>query len=291
VTEPPGASYPAAGSQDVSVTTPLDPALPAQLLHVALDAAHRASHLLTEQRPADLRVASKSSPTDPVTVMDKASERLIVETVRAVRPDDGVFGEEGSDSAGSSGVVWVIDPIDGTVNYLYAHPHWSVSIAAEVDGEVVAGVVTAPVLDETYAAVVGGGASITTGGKTRRLEFRSAPPLEQALIGTGFGYAPERRRSQGRVLAELIPRVRDIRRDGSAALDICAVALGRLDGYYERGVNRWDTAAAGLVAREAGVRVGGLRGDRDSPQMTVAAPEPLFRTLAGVLAELEADRD
>jgi myo-inositol-1(or 4)-monophosphatase len=186
----------------------------------------------------------------------------------------------------------VIDPIDGTVNYLYDHPHWAVSIAAEVDGEAVAGVVAAPVLGETYAAVLGGGASVTVAGKTRRLDFRAeGPRLDRALVATGFGYAVERRRAQGRIVAELLPRIRDIRRDGSAAIDLCAVAAGRLDAFYERGVNRWDTAAAALVARETGVEVGGLRGERESSEMTVAAPEPLFTALAELLAELGADAD
>ncbi|RKS77624.1 myo-inositol-1(or 4)-monophosphatase [Motilibacter peucedani] len=271
------------------MTTP-DAPRPDDLLALALEAARAATRLLVDERPADLRVTAKSSPTDPVTEMDRASERLVVETVRAARPGDGFFGEEGSDSAGTTGVVWVVDPIDGTVNYLYGLPHWSVSIAAEVDGTVVAGVVAAPVLGETFVATQGGGAFVERAdGSRRRLQVTEDVPLERALVGTGFGYAAERRAAQGAVLARLLPQVRDIRRNGSAALDLCDLAAGRLDAYYERGVNRWDTAAAALVAREAGARVGGLRGEPDSPQLTAAAAPALFERLVEVLAGLGAD--
>ena len=267
------------------------PPVPADLLAIALDAADRACRLLVDDRPADLRVESKSTATDPVTVMDKASERLVVETVRTARPDDGFFGEEGSDSVGSSGVIWVVDPIDGTVNYLYGLPNWSVSIAAEVDGTVVAGVVASPLLGETYLAHQGGGSFLRTRTGERRLEVATPPPLARALVGTGFGYSAERRAVQGRVLAALLPQIRDIRRNGSAALDLCAVAAGMLDAYYERGVNRWDTAAAALVAREAGVRIGGLRGATDSPELTIGAAPGLYDELEAALGALGADHD
>ncbi|RZS82972.1 myo-inositol-1(or 4)-monophosphatase [Motilibacter rhizosphaerae] len=264
---------------------------PEDLLATALRAAAAATRFLVEDRPADLRVLSKSTPTDPVTEMDRASERLVVDTVRAERPEDGFFGEEGADSAGTSGVVWVIDPIDGTVNYLYGLPQWSVSIAAELDGQVVAGVVAAPLLGEVYSATLGGGGFVETAEGRRRLRATPDVALDRALVATGFGYAAERRRAQGAVVAGLLPLVRDIRRNGSAALDVCGVAAGRFDAYYERGVNRWDTAAAALVAREAGVHVAGLRGATDSPELTVAAPRPLFDALAAELERLGADSD
>lgn len=262
---------------------------PVELLALALDVAERASRLLVDDRPVDLAVTSKSTPTDPVTEMDRASERLIVETVRARRPDDGFLGEEGSDSAGTSGVVWVVDPIDGTVNYLYGQPHWAVSIAAELHGEVVAGVVAAPMLGEVYLAARGGGARLRRrDGSEQVLRTSSAASLDRALVGTGFGYDAARRAAQGAVVAALLPEVRDIRRCGSSALDVCAVAAGRLDAYYERGVNHWDTAAAGLIAREAGASVGGLDGAPDSPELTLAATPALFAPLEQLLKRLRA---
>ncbi|NHC13835.1 inositol monophosphatase [Motilibacter sp. E257] len=263
-----------------------------ELLSVATEAAARAARLLVDERPPDLGVAAtKSSPTDPVTEMDRASERLVVETVLARRPGDGFFGEEGADRAGTSGVVWVIDPIDGTVNYLYDHPFWAVSVAAEVEGEAVVGVVAAPAVGETFWAVRGGGAHLSSDAGSRPLQVNSGVALDRALVGTGFGYAAERRARQGAVVAQLLPRVRDIRRGGSAAYDLCSLAAGRLDAYYERGVQRWDTAAGALVAREAGAVVGGVRGAAASPELTVAAAPGLFDDLAALLAELGADRD
>ncbi|WP_055474206.1 inositol monophosphatase family protein, partial [Streptomyces pathocidini] len=225
-----------------------------ELLALALEAARRAGALLRDNRPADLGVAAtKTSAIDVVTEMDLASEKLITGFLAEERPDDGFLGEEGASSEGSSGVRWVIDPIDGTVNYLYGLPAWAVSIAAEVDGEAVVGVVEVPSRGETFRAVRGGGAYLGD----RRLAVRPAPPLEQALIGTGFGYLTERRAAQAEVLRTLLPRVRDIRRGGSAAIDLCDVACGRLDGYYERGLNPWDYAAGALIAREAGAQTGG----------------------------------
>lgn len=258
------------------------------LLSLALDVAQRAGTLLVEGRPRDLGVAAtKSSPTDVVTEMDTASERLIVEALLAARPDDGLLGEEGAARPGTSGVRWVIDPIDGTVNYLYGLPAWAVSIAAEYDGTAVAGVVHVPAAGETFTAVRGGGAFCNG----RRLQVTTGVPLGQALVGTGFGYAAARRAVQGRVLAELIGRIRDVRRGGSAAVDLCSVAAGRLDAYYERGVQAWDVAAGALVATEAGARFEGLRGVAASPELSVAAADPLFGDLHDELVRLGADRD
>ncbi|MDT3400003.1 inositol monophosphatase family protein [Streptomyces sp. B1866] len=258
------------------------------LLTVALEAARRAGDLLRDGRPADLGVAAtKSSPIDVVTEMDLASEKLIADFLAERRPDDGLLGEEGAHADGSSGVRWVIDPLDGTVNYLYGLPSWSVSIAAERDGETVVGVVAAPMRRETYHAVLGGGAYA---GRTR-LRCRPAPDLAQALVGTGFGYRAERRAAQAEVVRVLLPRVRDIRRGGSAAIDLCDVACGRLDGYYERGLNPWDMAAGALVAREAGALTGGRPGEPPSGELTVAASPGLFEPLQRLLDDLGAWHD
>lgn len=262
----------------------------AELLAVALEAAGRAGALLRDGRPADLGVAAtKSSPIDVVTEMDIAAEKLITGFLAERRPQDGLLGEEGASTEGTSGVRWVIDPVDGTVNYLYGLPSWAVSIAAEIDGEAVVGVVAVPMRGETYRAVRGGGAF----AGDRRLQVRPAPAdgLAQALIGTGFGYLTERRAAQAEVLRTLLPQVRDIRRGGSAAIDLCDVACGRLDGYYERGLNPWDFAAGALIAREAGALTGGRPGAPESGELTVAAAPGVFELLQGRLEELGAWRD
>ncbi|RAG87603.1 inositol monophosphatase [Streptacidiphilus pinicola] len=260
----------------------------AELLDVAVEAAARAGALLRDGRPADLGVAAtKSSAVDVVTEMDLAAEKLITELLSERRPDDGLLGEEGAAREGTSGVRWVIDPLDGTVNYLYGLPAWAVSIAAELDGEVVVGVVDVPPRGERAHAVRGQGAFLNG----RALAVRPAPPMERALIGTGFGYLQQRRARQAEVLASLLPRVRDIRRGGSAAVDLCDVAAGRLDGYYERGLNPWDYSAGALVAQEAGALVSGRPGQPASPELTVAAPPVLFEQLRGELDELGAWHD
>lgn len=259
-----------------------------ELLETALEAARRAGALLRDGRPADLDVAAtKTSPIDVVTEMDIAAEKLITDYLTERRPDDGLLGEEGASRTGISGVRWVIDPLDGTVNYLYGLPSWAVSIAAERDGETVVGVVEAPMRGETYQAVIGGGAHVNG----VRARCRPAAPFEQALIATGFGYRTERRAAQAEVVRALLPRVRDIRRGGSAAIDLCDLGCGRLDGYYERGLNPWDFAAGALFAREAGALTGARPGEPASPELTVAAPPGLFEPLQGLLDELGAWHD
>lgn len=182
---------------------------------------------------------------------------------------------------------WIVDPIDGTVNYLYGREDWAVSVAAEVGGEVVAGAVVAPVRGDEYTAALGGGA-FCNGAPLR---VRPAVPLEMALVATGFGYSAARRARQAEVVRTLLPRVRDIRRVGSAALDLCGLARGRFDAYYERGLNAWDWAAAALIAQEAGARVGGLHGAPINPELAIAAPPGLFEELHDLLAPLNADAD
>ncbi|WP_255953587.1 inositol monophosphatase family protein [Streptomyces odontomachi] len=258
------------------------------MLAIAREAARRAGVLLRDGRPADLGVkATKSSPIDVVTEMDIAAEKLITGYLAEHRPEDGILGEEGGSRTGTSGVRWVIDPLDGTVNYLYGLPTWAVSIAAERDGETLVGVVEAPMRGETFHAVRGGGAYLGE----HRLACRGAAPMEQCLVSTGFNYVTTVRTHQAEVARQLIPRLRDIRRGGSAAVDLCDVAAGRLDGYYERGLNPWDLAAGDLIAREAGALTGGRPGERPAYDLTVAATPTLFEQLRGLLDELGAWHD
>ena len=262
----------------------------AELRDLALDVAREAAVGL-QARPLNLAVDTKTTPTDVVTQMDRASEALIVERLTAARPDDGLLGEEGADRVGTSGVRWVIDPLDGTVNYLYGQSSWSVCIAAEVDGVAAVGVVVAPLLRETFVAVLGQGAYRIDEHGEHRLAVSSPPALDRALVATGFGYSVERRTSQARVLTTVLPAVRDIRRLGSAAVDLCWLASGRFDAYFERGLQPWDLAAAGVVAREAGVRVEGLRGAPAGEELVLAAAPGLFEPLHDLLVSVSADQD
>lgn len=272
---------------------------PADLLALAVSAAEQAGSLLAARHGQAMVVQTKSSPTDVVTEMDRAAEELIRARILADRPADAILGEEGGQTGGSDdgqarpdGVRWIVDPLDGTVNYLYGLPDWSVSIAAEAGGVVVAGAVCLPVRGSLYTAVRGGGAWLQPAdGPARRLACTTGVPLARALIGTGFGYEAARRRVQGRVVGALLPLVRDIRRSGVCSVDLCSLAAGQLDGYYERGVNYWDVAAGSLIAHEAGAMVGGLSGRPAGPSMTVAAGLPLFAELEQVLAGLDPERD
>ena len=260
---------------------------------LALDAALAAGDLLLDDRPVSLGVDTKSSPTDVVTEMDRRSERLLTERLLGARPGDGILGEEGSSVAGTSGIRWVVDPLDGTVNYLYSLPLWSVCIAAEdeASGRALVGVVRLPRLGETYVAVSGRGAVRHDRDGEHRLSVSGCATLDAALVATGFGYRAERRRAQARVVADLLPRVRDVRRGGAASVDLCWLASGRVDGYYERGLQPWDHAAAGLVAAEAGAVVSGLAGRPAGEDLLVAAGPALFPALHDALLALGADRD
>ncbi|SFC35222.1 inositol monophosphatase family protein [Streptomyces aidingensis] len=271
---------------------------PDELLALALEAARRAGELLRDGRPADLGVtATKSSPIDVVTEMDVAAEKLITGFLAEHRPQDAVLGEESGDSRGRSGIRWVIDPLDGTVNYLYGLPGWAVSIAAEADGETVAGVVAVPMRGETFRAVRGGGAyrrggiGAAAAEDWQRLRCRPSPPLSQALIGTGFNYVTEVRAGQAEVVRKLLPLVRDIRRGGAAAVDLCDLAAGRLDGFYERGLHPWDLAAGELIAREAGARSGGRPGRPAGRELSVLAGPGVFAELQPLLEEWGAWHD
>lgn len=251
---------------------------PSELLALATEIALEAGALLIERRPHVREfVGTKSSPTDMVTEVDAASEALIVERILAARPGDGILGEEGSAREGVSGVRWVIDPLDGTTNYLYGFPAYAVSIAVELAGETVAGAVYDAARAELFAAAKGSG--VTLNGAPIRVSQQ--PALATALIGTGFGYDPRLRARQGALLAWLIGQVRDVRRAGSAALDLCSVACGRLDGYYEQGLNAWDHAAGALIVREAG-------GLADFPGDTGLTPRPIVAAGPQLHAQLTA---
>ncbi|HEV2088375.1 MAG TPA: inositol monophosphatase family protein [Cryptosporangiaceae bacterium] len=253
------------------------------LLVLAVDLVRRAGELVRDGREgAASQVGAKSSPTDVVTAMDRASEALVVEGLRAARPADGVLGEEGGERGGTGGVRWLLDPIDGTVNYLYGIPLYAVSLAAEVDGVVQVGVVRNPVTGEEWTAVRGEGAW----RDGCRLAGSAVAELASALVGTGFGYRAEQRAEQATVAAALLPRVRDIRRLGAASLDLCYAADGRLDAYYEQGLHPWDLAAGGLIAEEAGLRVTGLGGRPAGAEMTLAAPPALHPVLHAELTAL-----
>ena len=260
----------------------------ADLLGLAAELAEAAGRLLLDYFPAagpsqlvTDSISSKSTITDLVTAADRASEQLIVGRLASARPDDGILAEEGSASHGRSGLTWVIDPLDGTINFVYGFPVFGVSIACQ-DGEgsrVAA--VHDPLRGETFTAVRGGGAR--RNGIT--LTLGPAPPLAEALVGTGFSYEAARRRQQAALLMDVIQHVRDVRRGGAAALDLCWVAAGRLDAHYEAGLAPWDRAAGSLVAAEAGATVeeveGLLAGEPALSTLVVAAPGlgPALRAL------------
>ena len=230
------------------------------LLDLARTVALEAGALVAERRRGHVEVAAtKHNAIDVVTDADRASERLIHDRILAERPGDGFLGEEGASVASTTGVTWVVDPIDGTVNFLYGLPQYAVSIAAAVDGEPVVGVVLDVAKGELFTATKGGGAFLE-GEHERRLAVRPVPPLAESLVLTGFNYDRDVRAGQARAMAVLLPEVRDIRRLGSAALDLCAVASGRADAYVEEGLHPWDGAAGGLIATEAGARLQVLTG-------------------------------
>ena len=223
------------------------------MIELATAIAHEAGAALRDAfgRLGELAISAKSTPTDLVSDADVATERLIRARLEAARPDDAIMGEEGDDRPGASGLRWVVDPLDGTVNFLFGIPQWCVSIACE-DGEgVLVGVVYDPMREETWAATRGGAATLNG----VRVAGSGRTELATALVATGFGYAADVRESQARVVARLLPRVRDVRRFGAAALDLAWAAAGRFDAYYERGVHHWDVAAGSLICARAGLAV------------------------------------
>jgi myo-inositol-1(or 4)-monophosphatase len=267
------------------------PPEPQALVVLARSVAREAADLLLARHGQVAVVEVKSSPTDVVTQLDRAAEQLIRDRLLAARPGDAILGEEGGQT-GHGRVRWIVDPLDGTVNYLYGLPDWAVSIAAEVDGEVVAGAVCVPLQRSMYSATLGGGAWLESEWQAgpQQLACNADVALASALVATGFGYAAEQRAAQGVVTAAVLPQVRDIRRTGSAANDLCSVAAGRVDAYYEQGVHEWDVAAGGLIAREAGAVMGGIGGRPAGEAMTIAADPALFRAMHDLLASLDAGR-
>jgi len=274
-----------------------DGRLPEELLReleeLAVAAAGAAGRFIVQDRPRGLGVLeTKSSINDIVTEMDQQSEALLRAHLLGARPDDAILGEEDGASPGTSGITWVIDPIDGTVNYLYEIPAYCVSVAAVIgDAETagqwqpVAGAICNPLTNEIYSARVGGGARLRLGEGEAAIRVSSVEVLLQSLVATGFGYLPEVRSRQGEVVAKILPEVRDIRRAGSAALDLCAVARGTVDAYYEAGLNPWDLAAGWIIATEAGALVSGLNNQGPGEAAVVAAGPGIHGLL---LSRLEA---
>jgi myo-inositol-1(or 4)-monophosphatase len=253
---------------------------PADLLALAEATAREAGAELREAfARTDLAVASKSTPTDPVSEADQAAEALIRERLTAARPGDGILGEEEGDAAGTSGVRWIVDPLDGTVNFLFGIPQWAVSIACEDAGGTLAGVVYDPMRDEAWRVERGGPARC---GDTV-LRGSDKADLGQALFATGFGYEAAVRGVQGAMIARLLPHVRDIRRLGSAALDLAWTAAGRYDVFYERGLKAWDLAAGALLCREAGLEVVLLDAAPPLPSGVLVAPAALVEPVLALL--------
>lgn len=260
---------------------------PLELLAIAQRVANEASRVLTDALSGEGPViTTKSTPTDLVTDIDVAVERLITARLLDARPDDSIEGEEGANVAGTSEVIWSVDPIDGTVNFVHRLPGFNVSIGALIDGEPVAGVVASPLQNEVFTAAAGHGA-FCNGHQVR---CSSPPSLGRSVIATGFAYDPARRTRQAQVVADVISDFGDIRRFGAAATDFCHVAAGRVDGYWEVGLNPWDLAAGSLIAREAGAKVAALDGSSPSGLSVLAAPLEIWDELATLLNSVGATK-
>lgn len=281
---------------------------PAELRKVAVAVAERAAAHVRARRPEVFgvvgsgareagsetgAVAVKSTPTDPVTIVDTETEEVIRELLAQLRPEDSILGEEGGgDTDECAGVRWVVDPIDGTVNFLYGIPAFAVSVAVQIDGVSVAGAVVDVSLRTTYSAHRGGGATMSTNdGAVSDLASNSVTELSMALVATGFGYGAQRRKVQGRLIADILPQVRDIRRIGSAALDLCMVATGRVDAHFEHGLSPWDWAAGSLIAEEAGavIRIPGPKSTSASGEIVYACAAGIADEFAGMLGRCGAD--
>lgn len=273
---------------------------PARLRAVAEELAGEAADFVRRRRAevfgadangqASGAVQSKTTPTDPVTVVDTETERLLRDRLAQLRSGDPILGEEGggpADSAAAGAVTWVLDPIDGTVNFVYGIPAYAVSVAAQIDGVSVAGAVADVVARRVYSAATGLGAHLTDTNGTRRLRCSAVDDLSMALLGTGFAYSRRRRTAQAALVAKMLPVVRDVRRIGSAALDLCMVAAGRLDAYYEHGLHVWDSAAGALIAAEAGARVVLPPESDGSAGLVVAAAPGIADELLGALERFD----
>lgn len=257
---------------------------------LAWEVAEDAGSFLRDDRPAQLNVDVKSTPTDAVTDMDRGAEARIVSRLLAERPEDAIVGEEGTSTQGRTGLTWIIDPLDGTVNYLFGLPTWGVSVGLEVDGVGEVGVIMTPEFHEGFLAVRGHGAWRIRGDEATRMWARDCPSLDQALVVTGFGYAPERRRAQAELLTAIITHVRDMRRSGCATIDLAWLALGRTDAFFERGLNVWDYAAGLVIAREAGVDTALIHGPKASGDLMICAVPSIAAELTDLLLRNGADR-
>lgn len=248
--------------------------LRSELVAIAEQVARAAGQLLMD-RPDSFTLTEKSSAVDFATQMDEQAERLIVKSLLATRPDDGIIAEEGAAQKSKSGVTWVIDPLDGTVNYLYGLPGWNISIAAKDKDGVMAGVVYAPSIGALWKATKGGGAFLNN----KLIKCNDPVKLNMALIATGFSYDLELRKEQGSRIQRMIPQIRDIRRNGAAAVDLCYVAMGAVDAYFESSLKEWDFAAGGLIATEAGAIISGRSGGAPDGDMVVCAGPSLHAQL------------
>jgi myo-inositol-1(or 4)-monophosphatase len=255
-----------------------------ELLALATDLARDAGQVHVEGLRSTLRIETKSSLTDPVSQVDREAERLIVERLREARPDDAVLGEEGALGEGTSGVRWVIDPLDGTTNYIYGYPAYAVSIAVEIDGQPQIGVVFDSSAGRMYRAIGGFGAVCDD----QPIRVHEQPDLATALVATGFSYEAAQRERQGAVIAQVLGRVRDIRRGGTAALDLCHVAAGHVDAYWELDLSPWDYAAGSVIARAAGAAVAFPRAAHGHGPAVVAAPRALLPAFLRLLRETGA---
>ena len=270
-----------------------------ELLAVALEAALGAAELVRTRREELVTsgalartTETKSSDVDPVTVVDKESEAYITHTLTELRPDDGIVGEEGTSLDSHSGVRWIVDPIDGTVNFLYGIPQYAISIAAAAGDDLLAAVVINVATGRTFIARKGEGAFVESDGEWHQLTCAPQQPdsVSHALVATGFSYTPEWRAQQATIITELLPQVRDIRRMGSAALDLCALAEGTVNAYYEHGIHPWDYAAGALIAAEAGAYVQhpGLSASGKDGELTAAAAPGVWEEFREALASAGA---
>lgn len=264
------------------MTVPVD-----DLLRLASDLAVRAGRMVRDGRAAHgiADAGSKSSATDVVTEFDRASEEMIVSAILERRPNDGIVGEEGTSTTGTSGIDWLVDPIDGTTNFLYGLPGYAVSIAARSPEGTEVGAVYVPATDELFCATRGGGATL----QGRPIRCSTTTDLSLALIATGFSYLSERRARQAQRVAELLPQVRDLRRMGAAAPDLCSVAAGRVDAYFEEFLGPWDIAAGALIAAEAGCLLGGLDGGEARPRSLLAASPGVFHQVLEAVRAIDAN--
>ncbi len=258
-----------------------------ELAQLAWDCAQVAGHFLQEQRPKSLSIDTKSSGSDLVSEMDRGAEQLIVERITSQRPKDAILGEEGADRSGTSGVRWIIDPLDGTVNYLFGIPLWGVSIGVEIDGLMAVGVIAIPETQCSYVGIAGVGSFRVEAEIVQQLHVRQATSLSHALVATGFGYSSERRRLQAEVLTGIIPNIADIRRSGCAVVDLCWLASGVIDAYFEIGLNPWDYSAGALIVELAGGRMIAPI-DGDLGKLLVASVPAIFNDFSQLVQDAGA---